>query len=156
SNDGCLLLAAHDWLPRKGRCGRFGLFYAGDAGVVCWSRAGGRPEELTLDFMPFVLEAHADSTVGERPQVLDEPVVEFTSPLAGQECSNLVATDNELAPIAPDRIFGVGQGDTCRIAWVPGVLGQPHLLRGRLERERWGNHRRWFQDQLASGHVQLL
>src|SRR6516225_2588849 len=88
--------------------------------------------------VPLVLEAHADPVVGKGPEGLDEPVVEFTSPLVGQEGANLGAADKEFTPVAPDRVFRVGQGHTIWIAGVPGVLGESHFLRGRLERERRG------------------
>src|SRR5262245_55257894 len=73
--------------------------------------------------VPLVLEAHPDPVFGEGPESLHEAVVEFTSPLAGQEGPNLVAADKEFAPVAPDRVFGVGQGNTIWITGVPGVLG---------------------------------
>ncbi len=38
--------------------------------------------------VPFVLEADSDSIVGECPEVLHKPVVEFTIPFAGQKSAN--------------------------------------------------------------------
>src|SRR5208337_2388537 len=65
--------------------------------------------------VPLVLIANGNSVVGEGPQRLHQPIIEFAIPLAGQERPNLVAADDELAPIAPHRVFGVGESDA---AWV--------------------------------------
>ena len=77
--------------------------------------------------VPLVLEPHGDPVVGEGPQGLDQPVIEFALPLAGQELADLVAADHELAPVPPHRILGVSEGHTVRVAGVPGVLGRPDL-----------------------------
>ena len=78
---------------------------------------------LTGGIVPLVLKSHGDPVVGECPQGFDQAVIEFAIPLAGQEFSNLVAADDELATVPPDRIFGVGQGNTIWIARIPGVFG---------------------------------
>src|SRR5205807_4762078 len=73
--------------------------------------------------VPFVLVAHGDPMVGEGPQGFDQAVIEFPIPLPREELPNLVTADNELAPVAPHRIFGVGQGYAVRVAGVPAVFG---------------------------------
>src|SRR4051812_46565198 len=62
---------------------------------------------MTSGIVPFVLVAHGNSVVGKCPQGFDQAVIEFPLPLAGQEFPDLIAADDELAPVAPDRIFGV-------------------------------------------------
>ena len=97
---------------------------------------------LASGVVPLVLESHGDSVVGERPEGLHQTVFEFPFPLAGEKLLNLLAAGNELAPIAPDRVFGVGQGDTNWIAGVPCVFSQSHLERCRLDGERRSDDRR--------------
>ena len=41
---------------------------------------------LAGGIMPFVLEAHRDAVVVERPEILDQAVVELLLPFAGEEC----------------------------------------------------------------------
>ena len=48
---------------------------------------------LPVGVPPFVGETHADAWPAERPQLLDEPVVKFTVPLAAQELAHLLAPD---------------------------------------------------------------
>ena len=76
---------------------------------------------------PLKLVAYGDPVVSESPQVLHELIIEFPIPLASEERPNLVAAAHELASVAPHRIFGVGQGDSDRVAGVSAVLGQPDL-----------------------------
>src|SRR5215471_452165 len=85
----------------------------------------------------LVLEADGDAVSVERPQVLAEGVVEFAGPLPAQELDDLRAAVQELVPVPPDRVLGVGQGDPLRIARVPRVLGGLNLLAGGLLGERW-------------------
>ena len=42
-----------------------------------------------LVVVPLVGEAHRDAVAAERPQLLDQPVVELLRPLAGQERDDL-------------------------------------------------------------------
>src|SRR5262249_14961843 len=91
--------------------------------------------------VPFVLKTHRDPIFGEGPQVLDQPVIELSLPLAGKEFLNRSPACDELAPVAPHRILGVGQGHTCRVARVPRVLGQPYFSPRAFPVERWDDYR---------------
>jgi hypothetical protein len=70
--------------------------------------------------------------IGEGPQLLLQPIVEFFRPLALQEGFHLRTAMEELAPVAPSGVFGIGQYHTLRIAAVPGILGGLHLLARRF------------------------
>ena len=40
---------------------------------------------LAAGVVPFILKTHSNPVVGERPQILHEPVIEFSIPLSGKE-----------------------------------------------------------------------
>src|SRR5215467_14307095 len=84
----------------------------------------------------LVLEPHGDAVAVERPQVLAQRVVQFPAPLAAQELYDLRPAGEELVPVPPDRVLGVGPRDPLRVAGVPRVLGGLHLLPGGLLGER--------------------
>src|ERR1041385_5342425 len=60
---------------------------------------------------PFIGEAHGDARALERPDVLDEPVVELLCPLALQELDDGRTTRQELGAIAPRTIYRVRERD---------------------------------------------
>src|SRR5580704_11111411 len=70
--------------------------------------------------------------VAKRPDFLDKAVLQFTTPLAYEECLNGLAPANELGAVAPDASHRIGKRYFGRIARVPGVLRQARLLRGRF------------------------
>src|SRR5258705_2335465 len=72
--------------------------------------------------VPLVGETHGDAVAVKRPKFLDEAIVQFLAPLAGQELDNGLAAREKLSAIAPDAVRRVGQGNSLRIACVPGVL----------------------------------
>src|SRR3954469_3526626 len=90
--------------------------------------------------MALVGEAHGDAVALDRPQLLDQAVVQLALPLAGQEGHDLVPAVDELRPVAPLGVDGVGARDLLGIAGIPRVLGHAHLLDGGLVREgrEWG------------------
>ena len=51
--------------------------------------------------VPLLREAHRDAVPGERPQFLDEPVVQFLDPLAGEEGNDFVSPGDELLAVPP-------------------------------------------------------
>jgi hypothetical protein len=63
---------------------------------------------------------------------LDQPVVEFTRPLALQKGLRLRPANRELGTVAPLGIHRVGRRHALGIARIPGVFGQAHLLPRRL------------------------
>src|SRR5690348_7008202 len=64
-------------------------------------------EPLAGVVVPLVGEAHGDALLRERPQLLDQPVIELARPLALQELADLLAADRELRPVAPLRVLRV-------------------------------------------------
>src|SRR4051794_13407290 len=97
--------------------------------------------------MALVGEAHGDAVALDGPQLLDQAVVQLALPLAGQEGHDLVPAVDELRPVAPLGVDGVGARDLLGIAGVPRVLCHAHLLDGGLVREG----REW-----RTGHDALL
>src|SRR4051812_39818097 len=97
--------------------------------------------------MALVGEAHGDAVALDGPQLLDQAVVQLALPLAGQEGHDLVPAVDELRPVAPLGVDGVGARDLLGIAGVPHVLCHAHLLDGGLVREG----REW-----RTGHDALL
>lgn len=85
------------------------------------------PKPLPGGVVVFVLKTNGNPIVGEAPQRLGEAIVEFSFPLACQECSNLVPASNKLVPIAPLGVFGVCEGYSLRITTVPGIFSGPDL-----------------------------
>src|SRR3954469_24198537 len=58
----------------------------------------------------LVLEAHGDPVLRERPQVLAQRVLMLALPLAAQELDDRRAPAQELVPVAPLGVLGVGGG----------------------------------------------
>src|SRR6187397_261160 len=94
--------------------------------------------------VPFVGEAHRDAVVAERPDLLDQAVVELAVPLARQERFDGGAALQKLRAIAPAAVGRIRERDARGIARVPRVLGHARLLRGGLGgegRKRRAAHR---------------
>jgi hypothetical protein len=99
---------------------------------------GAKP--LTAVVVPFVGVPDGDAVVGERPQFLDQPIVEFLGPLALQKFDYVLSADRKFGSIAPAALFCIAERHTLGIAPVPGVFRHPNLLSGRLpriRRQRW-------------------
>src|SRR5215472_19373330 len=94
------------------------------------------PKPVAAVIVPLIGEAYGDAVVAKRPEFLDEPVVEFTLPLAREKSHDIVATVQEFDAVPPSAFFGIGRCDALGIARVPGIFGEAHLLRGRLLGER--------------------
>ncbi len=67
-------------------------------------------------------------------------IVEFARPFAGEESLDLLTAMNELCAVPPYAVDGISLRDPLRIAAVPGIFGEPCLLRGGLsgKRRMWG------------------
>src|SRR5581483_7914791 len=72
--------------------------------------------------MPFILEAHRDAVAVEGPEVLDQAVVQFPLPFAGEEGCDGGASLEEFRAVAPAAVLGIGQRDTFWIARIPRIL----------------------------------
>ena len=105
-------------------------------------------EPLATIVVVFVSKAHGDAIASEGPEFLDQPVVEFAPPFAGQERLNLGATAWKLSAIAPAAVESIGKRDARRVARIPCVLCRTDLLNGALFGE-WGKRRK-ADDRRAS------
>src|SRR5262245_51950906 len=93
--------------------------------------------------VPFIGKAHGDPVVTERPDFLDQPVIELAIPFAREKRLDLRPAVKELGAIAPNTVDRIGQRDMRGIARVPGIFGEARLLRGALGCERgqwWAGH----------------
>ena len=54
---------------------------------------------MTRAIVPLVGEAYGDAIPGERPELLDEPVVQFFDPLARKESNDFVSSVDELRSV---------------------------------------------------------
>lgn len=70
----------------------------------------------------LVGEADGDASSVEGPQFLDEAVIQFATPLSGQEIDDLFAAIDELCAISPLAIHGITERDFFGVAGVPIVL----------------------------------
>src|SRR5579859_3389481 len=85
-------------------------------------------EPLAAVVVKFIGEAHRDAIAAERPDLLDEPIVELARPFAGEQRLDRLAPLNELGAVPPKAIDAVGQCHLGRIAAVPSILREAHLL----------------------------
>src|SRR3569833_1047358 len=90
-------------------------------------------EPAAAGVVPFVLEAHGDAVAVERPQILDQPVVELLLPLAREEADDRRAALDEFRTVSPATVLGIGERHPRRIAAIPGVFGISDYLAGRLD-----------------------
>src|SRR5262245_19422192 len=100
--------------------------------------------------MPLISEPHSDAVAGERPQFLDEPIIQLPGPLASEESNNFVASVNELRTVSPTGIDRVCQSYLPWVASIPGIFGEAHLLNrtlaGKWRQRRTGCFRRSTHD----------
>src|SRR5262245_19383066 len=87
-----------------------------------------RSVPLPAVIVPLVGEADRDPVLVERPQLLDQPIVQLPVPFPREELDDRVAPLDELRAIAPHAVPPVGLRDLERIPRVPAVLCEAHLL----------------------------
>src|SRR5262245_9170125 len=66
-------------------------------------------EPVAAVVMPFVSEAHGEAVVVERPELLDQTIVELLVPLARQERFNGLAALEHLGSVAPSTVDRVSE-----------------------------------------------
>ena len=79
---------------------------------------------LAAIVVPLVGESNGDAVAAERPQFFDKAVVEFATPLPGEEGLDFRAAGDEFGAVAPDAVRRIGQGDLGGVAPVPRILGK--------------------------------
>jgi hypothetical protein len=87
--------------------------------------------------VPFISEAHGNAAAIEGPQFLNEPVLEFLLPFAGEEFDDGWPALNELGAVSPPAIDRIGERDLFRIAGVPAIFGEAHFFGSASAREGW-------------------
>ena len=92
--------------------------------------------QLPEVIVPFVSETNRDAVFGERPKLLDQPVVDLFRPFPREERNNLGAAANELRPISPCTVRCIGQRHALGIARIPTVFRAADFLHGGLARKR--------------------
>src|SRR6185437_7862240 len=97
--------------------------------------------------VPLVGEANRNTIAGERPYLLDQPVVELARPFSLEKGDDLRAAVDEFRAVAPAAVLRVGERHARGLTGVPPILGGAHLLRGRFGGE--GRQRR------AARHLKL-
>src|SRR4029077_14604441 len=101
----------------------------------------------------LVSEMNRDAVLGKRPHFLDEPVVQLLGPLTREERNDFVSSANELRSVPPAGIDRVRQSYFCRIASIPSIFGEAHLLHrtvARERRERGAGERRCYSHDFFS------
>jgi len=107
---------------------------------------------MTAVVVPLVGESDGNSIAADRPELLDEPVLELPVPFAPQELLDGLTAGDEFGPVAPDAVDRVSERHSFRITGVPGVFGQAHLLDGGVAVERW----KWWTSLLGFHGILLL
>src|SRR5207244_288643 len=85
----------------------------------------------------FVGETHCDPVVGERPEFLNQAIVEFAIPLTYKKFYDLVAPFEDFGAITPFAVNSIGERQSLGIARVPPVLRSADLLDRRFAAEGW-------------------
>src|SRR5258706_16269948 len=93
-------------------------------------------EPVSAVVVRLVGEAHGDAVAMERPDLLDQAIVELPVPLARQERLDGLAPLQELGAISPAAVEGIGGRNKGRDAGVPSILPQANLLGGGRPPER--------------------
>src|ERR1700730_6058655 len=110
-------------------------------------------EPVPAVVVPFIGKADGDTIRTERPEFLDQPVVELAVPLSRQKGFDRLASLQEFGAVAPTTSGGVGERDARRIARVPGILGKTRLFGGGFVGER--RERRTVHGHLTSPDFRL-
>src|SRR5882757_2540616 len=100
-------------------------------------------EPLPAIVMPFVGKPDRNAVHGKCPELFDQAVVEFASPLTAEKCLDCLPALDELGAISPAAIRRVSQCHTSRIARIPSVFGHANFLSSAVcaeWRQRWSVH----------------
>src|SRR6266550_6243238 len=87
--------------------------------------------------MPLVCKTHGNAIVIKCPQLLNQPIASFLSPLSSKKGDNLSSSVHKLRSISPSRVECVGERYFLRITGIPTVFSQANLLNRGLAREWW-------------------
>src|SRR3984893_9351060 len=96
-------------------------------------------EPITAVVVPLIGEAHGDAVLAKRPDLLDQAVVEFAAPLAGQERFDGLPAVQEFRAVSPATVGRIGERNAGGVAGIPCIFRHARLLRGGLR----GEGRKW-------------
>jgi hypothetical protein len=84
---------------------------------------------------PSVAEPHGDPVALECPEFLDQVIVKFLCPFARQKRDDPGPAMDELRPVPPIAVGGVGQRHPFWVAGIPTVFGASNLALSGFSRE---------------------
>ncbi len=85
-------------------------------------------EPVSALLVPFVGETDSDPVFTERPEFLDQPVIQLLCPFLSEKCDDSCAAGEKFRSIAPNAIDGVSCGNFSGIAAIPAILSEANLL----------------------------
>src|SRR5258708_22925658 len=88
-------------------------------------------EPVAAVVVPLIGKPDGDAILAERPQLLDQAVIELAVPFAGQERLDGGAPLQALSAVPPAAVPRVGEGHAGRVACGPSILGPAGRLRRR-------------------------
>ena len=77
---------------------------------------------LTVGIVPLILETQRDAIGLERPEVLDQAIVQFGRPFAREKGDNGGSALEKFRAMAPAAVLRIGERNALGIARVPGVF----------------------------------
>jgi len=95
-------------------------------------------EPVAAVVVPLIGITDSDAIVSEGPEFLDQPIVKFLCPFAGQKRHDLGAAVDEFSPVPPAAVRRVSERNLFRIAAIPTVFSKADLLYCSIAREGWG------------------
>src|ERR1700679_581136 len=88
-----------------------------------------RTEPLPRIVMELISEANRNPVAIVGPELLNEPVVQFTLPFAQEEAHNLFTPVDKLCAVSPNPARRIRERDLLRIAGVPAIFSLSDLQR---------------------------
>src|ERR1700735_375906 len=95
-----------------------------------------RPKPVPRIVVRFISKTHRDAIPFKRPKLLDQPVVQLLRPFAFQKRDDFLPPVHKFRAVSPSRFHRIRQRHLFRIARIPRILRQPHLLNRRLPSKR--------------------
>src|ERR1700726_1757851 len=75
-------------------------------------------EPITAVVVPLIGEAPGDAVLAKRPALLDQAVVEFAAPLAGQERFDGLPAAQEFRAVSPAAVGRIGKRNAGGVAGI--------------------------------------
>jgi hypothetical protein len=91
---------------------------------------------LPCDIVTLIAKPYGNSVRIKCPQLLDQPVLQLSSPLSSQKLHNLLSPCKKLRPVTPNAVYRIRQRNALRITRIPSILGSTNLQNGSLPCKR--------------------